>query len=214
MGASVAHLVVGERALRAALAAEVAQLYMQGQSHAGIAAALGLTQAQVHKVLSGLFAEGMPKLNRVRVSRRQVRAMHAAYYRGGAGIEALAGLLGISGAAARRRMHDQRLPLHTNRTVRRRASSTEQAERYLITALFVLGLDEVRAQRGLSVERLAYAAGCSTRTLRLLRCELRDPRLSTVLRLCRALGVTPGALLPVELCPPRRHGLDHTGVGA
>jgi hypothetical protein len=72
----------GRERTRAGLAGDVAQLYMQGVPRAGIGEALVLT-TQVHKILSGLFAEGMPKFDRREMSDEQVRAIHAGYVRGG-----------------------------------------------------------------------------------------------------------------------------------
>lgn len=82
------------------------------------------------------------------------------------------------------------------------------AEQRTITALLMAKIDELRAPLDLSLEGLAEMSGVSMWTLQSLRSEHADPRLTTVLRLCRGLGVTAGKFLgdlpvPVE---PRRPG--------
>jgi DNA-binding Xre family transcriptional regulator len=89
---------------------------------------------------------------------------------------------------------------------------------HVITALLMARVDELRRPRALSLERLAFASDVSWWTLQRLRSELSDPRLSTLLRLCRGLGVTAGQLLddlplPVEPRPsyartPAQAGTD------
>jgi transcriptional regulator with XRE-family HTH domain len=65
----------------------------------------------------------------------------------------------------------------------------------VITALLMARVDELRQREALLVERLAYASDVSVAMLHHLRCDLSDPRLTTVLRVCRGLGVTAGELL-------------------
>jgi transcriptional regulator with XRE-family HTH domain len=157
------------------LAGEVAQLYVQEKQRAEIGEALNLTKAQVQKVLSELFAEGMPKLERRSPSEAKVRAIHAAYVRGEGSIEDLAEAIETE--------------------AREPARSRAHAEQRVITALLMARVDELRKPRALSLDRLAGVSGVSVATLQHLRNELIDPRLSTVLRLCRGLGVTAGEIL-------------------
>lgn len=171
----------------AEIAGDVAQLYMQGKQHAEIGEALSLTKAQVHKILSPLFAEGMPKLGRS-LSNDRVRAIHDAYVQGDGSIDDL-------GEAV-------------EKTARWPARSRAHAEQRVITALLMARVDELRKPRTLSLERLAFASDVSTSTLDHLRGDLSDPQLSTVLRLCRGLGVSAGELLddlplPVQARPRR-----------
>ena len=56
-----------------------------------------------------------------------------------------------------------------------------------------LRVHRVRAE--LSQERLGFRAGLHRTEISLLERGERDPRLSTVVRVARALGVTPGDLL-------------------
>lgn len=58
--------------------------------------------------------------------------------------------------------------------------------------------DHIRRRRralGLSLEDVSHASGLSTNGLSELERGLRDPRLSTLLAVAKALGVTPGYLL-------------------
>jgi DNA-binding Xre family transcriptional regulator len=76
-----------------------------------------------------------------------------------------------------------------------------------------------RKPRAPSVEQLACAADISASTLEHSRWELSDPHLSTVLKLCRALGVTAGELLneltlPVEPRPSYTWAPAQAGVDA
>jgi DNA-binding CsgD family transcriptional regulator len=108
--------VQGRERTRLDVAADVGRLYMNGKSYKQIAAALTLTEAQVHNILSELFAEGMPKRNkRHALTDRQARAVHAAYLKGGGSIDKLAAEIGFSGAAVRKRMHKLELPIATRR---------------------------------------------------------------------------------------------------
>jgi transcriptional regulator with XRE-family HTH domain len=52
-----------------------------------------------------------------------------------------------------------------------------------------------RHRRGLSQERLAYACKLHRTEISLLERGERDPRLSTIVRLARALECTPSSLL-------------------
>lgn len=89
-----------------------------------------------------------------------------------------------------------------------RATSPAHAEQRVITSLLMARVDELRRSRGMSVERLAHASDLSLWTLQKARRDLSDPRLTTILRLCRGLGVAAGELLdelplPVETRPRR-----------
>jgi len=188
-------VIVTDKRMRAELAADVARLYIAKKQHAEIGAELDLTKAQVHKILSELFAEGMPKLKRRSMSDRQVRAIHAAYTRGGAPIDRRAEAMGFTGGAARQRMRLLKLPVERQKAARNPARTPAQAEQRMITALLMTKIDELRRARGLSLERLAHACDISMWTLQECKSALSDPRLTTVLRVCRGLGVTPGELL-------------------
>ena len=180
---------------RADLAGDVAQLHAQGKQHAEIGEALNMTTAQAHKILSELFADGMPKLKRRTISDEMVRAIHAAYVRGDGSIDKITRAIGFTASSARRRMRKLNLPAQRHTPARKPARSRVHAEQRVITALLMARVDELRKPRGLSVERLAQASGISFWTLQQLRSDLSDPRLTTVLKLCRGLGVTAGELL-------------------
>lgn len=197
-----------DRQTRADLAGDVAQLYMQGTSHREIGAAVNLTQALVHKTLNELFAEGMPKRARHRTSAEKLRAIHGAYVRGDGSLDKLAKAIGLTPSGLRRRMSELNLSAQRQMPACKPARSRAHAEQRVITALLMARVDELRKSRALSLERLAQASDISMWTLQQLRGELSDPRLTTVLRLCRGLGVTAGELLddlplPVESRPRR-----------
>lgn len=181
--------------IRVDVAGDVAQLYMRGKSHAEIGKALNLTEAQVDKTLSDVFAEGMPKRERRRTSDEKVRAIHAAYVRGDGSLSKLARAIGLTPSGARRRMSDMNLPVRRHRSSHKPARSSAHAEQRVITALLMARVDELRTPRALSLEGLARASGISLWTLDNLRNEFSDPRLTTVLRLCHGLGVSAGELL-------------------
>jgi hypothetical protein len=103
--------VQGRERTRVDVAADVGRLYMNGESYKQIAGALTLTEAQVHNILSELFAEGMPKLKRRALTDRQARAIRAAYLRGGGSLDELAAVIGFSGAAVRKRMRKLDRPI-------------------------------------------------------------------------------------------------------
>jgi len=89
-----------------------------------------------------------------------------------------------------------------------RATSPAHAEQRVISALLMAKADELRKSRGMSIEMLAHASDLSLWTLQKSRRDLSDPRLTTILRFSRGLGVAArellGALpLPVETRPPR-----------
>ncbi len=182
---------------RTSLAGDVAQLYLQEVQRVEIGVALSLPKLLVDKFLSELFVKGMPKFER-RSSREKVRAIHGLFVRGEGSIDDLVEAV--------------------EREARKPARSRAQAEQRVITALLMARVDELRKPRALSLERLAFASDVSWWTLQRLRSELSDPRLSTVLRLCRGLEVTAGELLddlplPVEPRPryartPARAGTD------
>jgi DNA-binding Xre family transcriptional regulator len=90
----------------------------------------------------------------------------------------------------------------------RPARSRAHAEQRVITALLMAKVDELRKTQALSLERLAQASDISMWMLQQLRRDFSDPRLTTVLKLCRGLGVTAGELLddlplPIEARPRR-----------
>jgi DNA-binding Xre family transcriptional regulator len=180
--------VPSQRALtrtRTSLAVDVAHLYVQEMQRVEIGVALDLPKALVDKILNGLFVEGMPKRER-RPSEEKVRAIHDAFVRGDGSIDDLVEAV--------------------EKDARKPARSRAHAEQRVITAQLMARADELRKPRALSLERLAFASDVSWWTLQRLRSELSDPRLSTVLRLCRGLGVTAGELLddlplPVEPRP-------------
>jgi DNA-binding Xre family transcriptional regulator len=132
----------------------------------------------------------------------QVRAIYAVYLRGGS-IDELAEAIGFTGSAARREMHERELPLERDDNVRWPATTAEQAVQQLRTALLLDRIEQLRKARGLTLEQLARASDLSVSTLQHMRVRLSDPRISTVMRLCNVLGVTPGELagdlpLPTE----------------
>ena len=60
---------------------------------------------------------------------------------------------------------------------------------------FAANLRRQRQRAGLSQEALGFRCGLHRTEIGLLERGTRDPRLSTVLRLARGLGVPPAALL-------------------
>ncbi len=60
---------------------------------------------------------------------------------------------------------------------------------------FAGNLRRYREERGLSQEALARASLVHRTEISLLERAAREPRLSTIVRLARALGITPGGLL-------------------
>jgi transcriptional regulator with XRE-family HTH domain len=60
---------------------------------------------------------------------------------------------------------------------------------------FARNLRELRHEAGISQERLAYACSLHRTEISLLERAEREPRLSTIVRLARGLGVAPAALL-------------------
>jgi predicted DNA binding protein len=88
---------------------------MNGESYKQIAAALALTDAQVHNILSELFAGGMPKLKRRALTDRQARAIHAAYLKGDGSLNKLAAAIGFSEATVRKRLRKLHLPMERER---------------------------------------------------------------------------------------------------
>jgi DNA-binding Xre family transcriptional regulator len=126
------------------------------------------------------------KLPRRSLSQEKLRAINQAYIHGGV----------QSGIAA---VELQELS--------KRLRSPAHAERRLIAALFWAKVDELREPRGLSLECVAHKSDVSFWTLQRMRKDLAEPRLTTVLRLCRGLEVTVGDLLnglPLPTEPRRR----------
>jgi len=64
-----------------------------------------------------------------------------------------------------------------------------------MTVAFGRRLHEVRVERGFSQEELGERAGMRSNAIGRLERGGREPRISTVLRLARGLGVAPGTLL-------------------
>jgi transcriptional regulator with XRE-family HTH domain len=60
---------------------------------------------------------------------------------------------------------------------------------------FAKNLRSVRTERGLSQEGLSALSGLHRTEVSLLERAAREPRLSTIVRLARALGVRPADLL-------------------
>jgi transcriptional regulator with XRE-family HTH domain len=60
---------------------------------------------------------------------------------------------------------------------------------------FAENLRAVRLQRGLSQEALGHAAGMHRTEVSLLERAAREPRLSTIVKLARALKIKPARLL-------------------
>jgi len=193
----------------AALAYELARHYMNGESWREIAAATGSSTSDVHEILSELFAEGMPKLKRRRMTDDQVRAIYADYLRGRRSIAQGAQAVGFTRRTVERRLRALELTVKRTQTVR--PSSPAHAEQRLITSRLMERVEELRRPKGLTLEGLARASGLSPGTLHHLRYELREPRLMTVLRLCRGLRVSPGQLigdLPLPVEPHPRRGSE------
>jgi DNA-binding Xre family transcriptional regulator len=138
--------------------------------------------------------EGMPKAPVRAMTDAQVRAIYAVYLRGGS-IDELAEAIGFTGSAARREMHERELPLERDDNVRWPATTAEQAVQQLRTALLLDRIEQLRKAKGLTLEHVARASDLSVSTLHHMRVRLSDPRVSTVMRLCNGLGVTPGELV-------------------
>jgi DNA-binding Xre family transcriptional regulator len=171
------------------LDSDVARLYSQGRTRAQIAELLDVRMSEVREILAGLFAQGMPRIAR-RMTDAQVRAIYAAY-QAGASIDRLAEAIGFTGSAARRQIHNRKLSLERRRSVRV-GKTGARGERELITGLLLLTrVDELRDRRSLTIEDLAQASGLSMSTLKGMRVHLSDPKLSTILKLCRGLGISP-----------------------
>ncbi len=101
---------------RADLDSDVALAYVQGKTRAEIAESLELRISEVREMLANLFAQGMPRTAR-RMTDAQVRAIYAAY-QAGASIDKLADAIGFTGSAARRQLHNRKLPLRRRPTAR------------------------------------------------------------------------------------------------
>jgi DNA-binding Xre family transcriptional regulator len=157
---------------------------------------------------SDRFAVGMSR--RSAMTDAQVRMVHAAYMRGEWTIREGAEAIGFSRATAQRRIHELGLEMRPTRKPRQ-ARTLAQAEQQAITERLVERIDVLRESQELSVARLAHASDLSLDTVQHVRAHLRDPRLTTVLKLCRGLDVAPGELLddlplPVERRRRRAHG--------
>jgi transposase-like protein len=153
-----------EQRTREELEGAVAQLYMQEMQRAEIAAALNLTKGQLHKILHGLFAEGMPKRKRRCMTDKQVRAIHAAHLRGGS-INKLAAAIGFTGNAARHQIRNRNLPLRKQIGP---AKTPAHGEQQAITALLAGRVHALRKARGLTIEQLAHESDLPIETLKRL----------------------------------------------
>jgi DNA-binding CsgD family transcriptional regulator len=107
--------VQGHERTPADVAPDVARLYMAGMSYKQIASELTLTESQVHNLLTGLFAEGMPKRGRHELSDEQVKDMHARWRKDHDSIDQMAKALGFTGRAVRVRMKKLGLTLNRGR---------------------------------------------------------------------------------------------------
>jgi DNA-binding XRE family transcriptional regulator len=123
----------------------------------------------------------------------QVRWIYAQYIRE-ASIDRLAEAVGFTHAAVRRQLRKRKLPTR-GELVENGAKTAARVEQQMITALLMARVDELRKARGLTVERLAQESDLSMFTIKGVREELRDPKLTTVLRICRGLDVTVQELL-------------------
>jgi DNA-binding Xre family transcriptional regulator len=166
---------------------------------------------QPHERLRGtpaFDAAPTPRSARDGIGPEKTRAIYAAYLRGDGSIEKLADAIGSTCSALRRHLQKQNLTVDSCVEPGGRATSPAHAEQRVITGLMMAKVDELRKSRGMSVERLAHASDLSLWTLQKARRDLSDPRLTTILRLCRGLGVAAGELLdelplPVETRPRR-----------
>jgi DNA-binding Xre family transcriptional regulator len=184
-----------EQRLRVDRTGDVERLYAQRKTHVEIGETLEIAPWQVRKVITDLLAGGMAKLPQREMSDETVRAIHAAYVRRDASIDGVAQAIGFSGAAVRRRMRKLLLSRGRPGTVSRPARSRVHAEQRVITGLLMARVDELCRRRALSLEGLACESDLSLWTVHRLRRDLSDPRLTTVLRLCGGLGVSPGEML-------------------
>ena len=77
------------------------------------------------------------------------------------------------------------------------ASSALNGRDHTLGALEVVAQNvrEQRHRRGMSQEALAYASGIHSSEVSRIERGAREPRLSTLVRLARALGVSPSELL-------------------
>ena len=60
---------------------------------------------------------------------------------------------------------------------------------------FATNLRRARKQAGLSQERLWFSSGVHATEISRLERAVQEPRLSTIIRLARGLGITPSELL-------------------
>ena len=185
---------------------DVAQLYMQRWSRDEIAELLGLRVGEVCNILAGLFALGMPSIMH-RMTDAQVRAVYAGHLQGGS-IDKLAEAIGFSGSGVRRQLHRRKWALRRRSSTRELRNARARDEHELITALVLLTrVDQLRRRRGFTHEDLAQASGLSISALKYMSTHLSDPKLSTILKICLGLGVTPSELvegLPIPTEPRRR----------
>jgi len=126
----------------------------------------------------------------------QVRTIHASYIAGYSTIKALAEAIDCKEDSVRKRIRALGLPMQTDaKRALPPAHTPGHAEQRQVTAALLAKVDALRVARGLSWECLARVAGLSQGTLQGVRFDLADPRLTTVLRLCRALNASAADLV-------------------
>jgi XRE family transcriptional regulator, fatty acid utilization regulator len=75
-----------------------------------------------------------------------------------------------------------------------------------IASIMALLLKQWRERRGLSLRQLGERSGVSFVNISNIETGKADPRLSTLERLARALGISVRALFPTERRPTSRRG--------
>jgi DNA-binding XRE family transcriptional regulator len=141
----------------------------------------------------------------------QVRGAYVGYIRE-IPIDRLAEAVGFTHAAVRRQFRKRKLPTR-GELAENGAKTAARVEQQMLTALLMARVNELRKARGLTVERLAQDSDLAMSTVKGVREQLRDPKLTTVLRICGGLDVTVQELLgdlplPVQPRPriPRTRG--------
>jgi len=116
------------------IAGDVAHLYVLDKTHIEIRSALKLTRTQLLRILTDLFASGMPKRQGHVMTEEQVRDVHTKYLAGVGSIDDLSEAIGFTGDTARRRMRQRKLSLSASRELAAPAKSAAHAEQREITA--------------------------------------------------------------------------------
>ncbi len=99
------------------------------------------------------------------------------------------------GRVSDQRVHNYRVGNRLAPGVERGPESHLDQDPISARTAFGLRLRQVRTERGLSQEELAYRTNLHTTAVGRFERGVREPRLTTILRLARGLGVPPGALL-------------------